>query len=39
VAVEEYIDDSVEPLAGITKRWKDALELKGRIPFGAEFSP
>ena len=34
-AVEEYIDDSVEPLAGIMERWKAALDAKGRLPFEA----
>jgi hypothetical protein len=33
-AVEEYIDDSVEPLSGINARWKAAVEAKGRVPFG-----
>ena len=33
-AVEEYIDDSVEPLRGIMKRWQDALTRKGRVPRG-----
>jgi hypothetical protein len=31
--VAEYVDDSVEPLRGIIKRWEEALEHKGRIPF------
>jgi hypothetical protein len=30
--VEEYVDDSVEPLKGITKRWIAAIRKKGRIP-------
>jgi hypothetical protein len=30
---EEYVDDFVEPLLGINKRWVAALEAKGRIPF------
>lgn len=34
--VEDYIDDSVEPLKGICARWRQALQQKGRIPFGAE---
>jgi hypothetical protein len=34
VAVEEYIDDSVEPLRDICKRWAAALGAKGRVPFG-----
>ena len=29
----EYIDDSVEPLLGIMKRWEEALDRKGRVPF------
>lgn len=33
VAVEEYIDDSVEPLRGICARWRQAVEAKGRVPF------
>ena len=32
-AVEEYVDDSVEPLRGISERWRQALEAKGRIPW------
>lgn len=32
-AVEEFIDDSVEPLRGIVERWTRALEAKGRIPW------
>jgi len=32
-AVEEYIDDSVEPLRGVMERWEDALNRKGRVPF------
>jgi hypothetical protein len=35
-AVEEYIDDSVEPLLGVTKRWVGELEAKGRVPFGSQ---
>jgi hypothetical protein len=31
-SVAEYIDDSVEPLRGIMKRWENALNLKGRVP-------
>lgn len=34
-AVDEYVDDDVEPLRSIMERWKDALNLKGRIPFAA----
>ena len=32
-AVEEYENDSVEPLEGIMERWKLALNEKGRIPY------
>ena len=32
-AVDEYIDDSVEPLQGINERWVKALNKKGRVPF------
>jgi hypothetical protein len=32
-AVDEYIDDEVEPLKGINERWVNALNAKGRIPF------
>jgi hypothetical protein len=34
-AVEEYVDDSVEPLRGIVARWVAALESKGRVQFGS----
>src|SRR5262245_5120823 len=34
-AVEEYVDDSVEPLRGIMNRWVAALEAKGRVRFGS----
>ena len=33
LAVDEYIDDSVEPLRGINERWVKALNRKGRVPF------
>ena len=33
-AVDEYVDDFVEPLKSIVARWKQALEKKGRIPLG-----
>ena len=33
-AVDEYVDDFVDPLKTIIERWKDALNEKGRIPFG-----
>lgn len=32
-SVEEYIDDSVEPLRGVMNRWEQALNLKGRVPY------
>jgi hypothetical protein len=32
-AVEEYIDDSVEPLLGITRRWEAVVKAADRIPF------
>lgn len=31
--MEEYRDDSVEPVRGIMERWEAALEEKERIPF------
>jgi len=30
--VEDYVDDSVEPLMGINERWEKSLNKKGRIP-------
>ena len=33
VLVEEFIDDSVEPLRGICDRWSQAVKAKGRLPF------
>jgi hypothetical protein len=32
-AVDEYIDDSVEPLKGINERWVKTLNRRGRVPF------
>jgi hypothetical protein len=32
-AIEEYIDDSVEPLRGVLNRWEEALNQKGRVPY------
>jgi hypothetical protein len=32
-AIEEYIDDSVEPLRGVMERWEGALNRKGRVPY------
>ena len=34
--VEAYEDDSVEPLRGICVRWREAVESKGRVPYGVE---
>ena len=31
--VDEFIDDSIEPLRGIMARWEAALNLKGRVPY------
>jgi hypothetical protein len=31
--VEEYLDDSVEPLRGIIERWRAVLDHEGRIPY------
>jgi len=33
--VEDYEDDSIEPLRSICDRWTMAVEVKGRIPYGA----
>ncbi len=32
-ALDEYIDDSVDPLKSINRRWVKALNRKGRVPF------
>jgi hypothetical protein len=32
-ALDEYIDDSVEPLKSIIKRWEKALNRKGRVAY------
>jgi len=32
-AIDEYVDDRVEPLKSIMARWKSALNEKGRVPF------
>jgi hypothetical protein len=32
-AVDEYIDDEVEPLRSINIRWLKALNEKGRVPY------
>ena len=34
-AVDEYVDDSVPPLSDIMRRWREALDRKGRVPFEA----
>ena len=34
VALEEYVDDTEEPLKGVIERWTQKLTRKGRIPFG-----
>ncbi len=31
--VENYEDDSVEPLSGILARWRAAVQAKGRLPY------
>ena len=30
--VEDYVDDSIEPLKSINERWERALEKKSRVP-------
>ncbi len=32
-ALDEYVDDSIEPLLSINNRWIEALNRKGRVPF------
>ena len=32
--VEDFEDDSVDPLRSICDRWRAAVEKKGRIPYG-----
>jgi hypothetical protein len=32
-AVEEYLDDTVEPLRTIVRRWREAVEEAGRVPW------
>lgn len=32
-ALDEYIDDSVDPLKSINERWVKALSKKGRLPY------
>lgn len=31
--VEDYEDDSEEPLSGILARWNEEVRAKGRVPF------
>jgi hypothetical protein len=31
--VEDFEDDSTEPLRSICDRWKTAVEAKGRVPY------
>jgi hypothetical protein len=31
--VDDYEDDSVQPLRGICDRWSAAVEAKGRVPY------
>ena len=31
-ALDDYIDDSVDPLKSVNERWVKALERKGRVP-------
>jgi hypothetical protein len=31
--VDEYVDDSVDPLRQINERWREALCRKGRLPY------
>jgi hypothetical protein len=31
--VDDYEDDSEDPLRGICKRWERALQRKGRVPY------
>ena len=35
-AVDDYVDDFVEPLKSIVARWKHTVENKGRIPLGED---
>ena len=32
-AVEQYVDDTVEPLRSVNERWEAVLNAKGRVPF------
>lgn len=34
-ALDKYIDDSVPPLSDVMRRWREALDAKGRVPFEA----
>ena len=31
-ALDDYIDDSIDPLKSVNERWGKALERKGRVP-------
>jgi hypothetical protein len=37
--VDEYVDDTLEPLRTLMKKWSEALEHKGRIPYSARPLP
>jgi hypothetical protein len=32
--VEDYVDDSAEPLRSICDRWNSTVEARGRVPYG-----
>jgi hypothetical protein len=34
-ALDEYVDDSVPPLSDTMRRWREALDRQGRVPFEA----
>jgi len=34
-ALDKYIDDSVPPLSDVMRRWREALDAKGRVSFEA----
>ncbi len=34
-ALDEYVDDSIPPLSDIMRRWREALDRKGRVAFEA----
>jgi ankyrin repeat protein len=35
LALDVYVDDSVPPLSDVMRRWREALNQKGRVPFEA----